>query len=262
MQGRRPVSNIWREGPMEVILWIFLGIIVLVVVVAIGAAMQGTEQRKRAAEAVERITEQYKVTDTYVSPFDSSCVALNWDDRVLVAGSGGPERQYPFDCLYQVDIDIDGNTVTLTSGTTKTRRGSQLAGAAAGGIVFGPLGLLVGGFTGGNKTNSQVVDKRYVRSLALVLYLRDRRDPVQRVTFFRFDAGQGLDASNEFVKNAAKQAERYATLLSQIMEETAPREAEPEARDVSAELERLWGLKLTGALTDQEYRDQKARLLR
>ena len=99
---------------MEVFLWIFFGLIALLVVAVIGASIQGAEQRKKAAETSERIAAKYKATDTYVSPFDASCIALNWDERTIIAGSGGPARQYPFVSLYQVDIDIDGNSVTLT----------------------------------------------------------------------------------------------------------------------------------------------------
>jgi hypothetical protein len=87
-----------------------------------------------------------------------------------------------FTDLLSVEVFRDDASVT------KTNRGSQLAGAAVGGVLLGPAGLLLGGLSGSKRNEAKV------KTLSLKLYTNDIVRPVQEIFFF--DGGSvGIDAS-------------------------------------------------------------------
>ena len=60
----------------------------------------------------------------------------------------------------------------------KTNRGSQVAGAAIGAILLGPMGLLVGAVTG-SKRKSEKINR-----LSLKIYVSDVLNPVREIVFY------------------------------------------------------------------------------
>ncbi|RPF70965.1 hypothetical protein EG799_04530 [Aurantiacibacter spongiae] len=93
---------------------------------------------------------------------------------ILVSGS---YRVFHFSQLVAVEIERDGTKLELTN------RGSQLMGAAVGGALLGPVGLLLGGLSG-SKRHEQTV-----KNIALKIFTNDLHEPVIRVTFFNHLAG-------------------------------------------------------------------------
>ncbi|MDW6021647.1 hypothetical protein SAZ10_07695 [Mesorhizobium sp. BAC0120] len=79
--------------------------------------------------------------------------------------------------LIAVEVARDGSSVI------KTQRGSQLAGAAAGGFLLGPAGLVVGGLSGAKRQESKI------EKLSIKLYTNDLMMPVQEVLFLDFPGG-------------------------------------------------------------------------
>lgn len=176
-------------GFMETIIWIGVVLLVLFVVVAIGAGISGVEKRKIAEEARAGIVEHHSLDEAYVSPFDGSCLGIKWAGDQLFCGKAPDGIQsLSFSQLRSSEIEVDGAIVTKSDATTRTRRGSQVAGAAVGGLAFGPVGLLVGGLSGGSRTKSTSTDTAYVNCIALVLTVRDRTNPIYRVVFWEIPA--------------------------------------------------------------------------
>src|SRR5690606_29265007 len=66
------------------------------------------------------------------------------------------------------------------------QRGSQLAGAVAGGILLGPAGLIVGGLSGAKRQESKI------EKLSLKLYTNDLMMPIQELFFLDYP-GAGAD---------------------------------------------------------------------
>lgn len=87
---------------------------------------------------------------------------------------------YGFSDLIAVELVRDGASVI------KTQRGSQLAGAAAGGLLLGPAGLIVGGLSGSKRQASKI------EKLSIKLYTNDLMMPVQELFFLDFP-GTGAD---------------------------------------------------------------------
>ena len=120
-----------------------------------------------------------------------------------VVGLDCPTRVYGFQQLVAVEIEKDGATLD------KTNRGSQIAGAAVGGVLLGPVGLLIGGLSGSRRHEATV------KRIILKLYTNDLHTPVCKVTFL--DHPTGLKARDQQVIDAATRLEewhaRFLTVL-------------------------------------------------
>lgn len=88
---------------------------------------------------------------------------------------------YPFEDLIAVEVVRDDASVV------KTNRGSQAAGAAVGGILLGPAGMLLGGLSGSRREESKI------KKLSIKLYTDDLIRPVQEVLFWDSSVGVDVD---------------------------------------------------------------------
>lgn len=94
----------------------------------------------------------------------------------IVQAPGRFEREWRFvvygsDDVAGVELVKDGVSIT------KTQRGSQLVGAAIGGTLLGPAGLIVGGLSGAQEQRSQI------EKLSIKILVNDLLAPVQEVVF-------------------------------------------------------------------------------
>lgn len=104
-------------------------------------------------------------------------------------------RLYQFDQLVGVEIERNGSALELTS------RGSQMMGAAVGGALLGPVGMIVGGLSG-SKRQVQKIER-----LSLKLYTTDLHEPVTNIIFFAHPGGRKAD--HEEVKEAIANLEQW-----------------------------------------------------
>lgn len=247
---------------MDVVIAIVVVTAIFFVIIVAFAAVQGVEKRKAAEDALTKVRQRYGLDEVYVSPFSMGCIGINWNERRICSGKA-PDAivAYSFEQLRSSEVEVDGVTITQSQSTTKARRGAQIGGAAVGGLVFGPAGLLVGGLTGGNKSTSAMQDAQHVCSIGLVLRFNDRANPIQKVMFWDMSP-PGIERHNSLLKPITENANRFHALLVQIIEEHADSGVTREEADPSERLERLWALRQAGALTQSEFEKQKRALLR
>lgn len=94
--------------------------------------------------------------------------------RNKFAISNGPNHASVFNYSDLVSVEVLRNG----SSVHQTNRGSQVAGAAVGALLLGPVGLLLGGLTG-SKRSSEKINK-----LSLKIFTTDIVNPVHEIVFF------------------------------------------------------------------------------
>lgn len=157
----------------------------------------------------------------FTEPLRQKTLALDpTSNRWAVASMKEAVQVRDFGQLVAVEVEKDGVTID------KTNRGSQIAGAAVGGVLLGGLGLLLGGLTGSKRQVAKV------QRLALKLYTNDLVTPVTKVIFF--DHASGLQSTDDRVIKAATELDewygRFRTIL-QANERGYPATSAPTAQD-------------------------------
>lgn len=95
--------------------------------------------------------------------------------------SGMPDIHF-FDSKDIISIEVSETTDSETRTITKTNRGSQVLGAAVGGILLGGAGLIVGGVTGSKRSKAKTTT--YVNKVELKLMVNDMQNPVNSITLY------------------------------------------------------------------------------
>jgi len=154
-------------------------------------------------------------------------------------------RIYNYSDLLGYEILEDGNTVTK----------GGLGSAVVGGALFGGIGAVVGGLTGGKKS------KEVVRSLKVKIVLDNKIVPAEYIelltTEFKKDG---------FVYRVAKQqAEDIVAILASIVAENEKNQANnsnvQNTNDPITEVKRYKELLDNGIITQEEFEKKKKELL-
>ena len=232
--------------PFEAMLW---GAAILFVLTIVFVIVQGNKNRKLATEAMQRVQSIYKIDEIYVSSEDRSLVGISFDEHKIILGSGNQEAAYDFAQIASVEVVENGTTVT------QTNRGSQLLGAAVGGLAFGAVGAVVGGLSGSSRSRGRL------RGISLKVIVDDRLRPVHMICFLQSSDEKGLDPDDLLARKAQGSVDRvHAHILNAMRQAQAGPKIVPVA-PVADQLQKLWDMKQAGILTEDEFAQQKARLL-
>ncbi|MBY6113307.1 hypothetical protein KUW09_04790 [Mameliella alba] len=239
--------------------------IVLVVVFVISIAKAGSDEKKKSTFEQE-LASAYPEAKIFVSVYDFSYVAIDFSSDRLMVGlkqqrGGFADTEMPYDGTYsfaeiaEVALIKDGTTVTSTN------RGSQAVGAAVGAVAFGGLGALIGGLSGSSTEQDRV------RRITLRIKVDDPDHPVHDITVFYWEASKkGVKTDGMLLSPVLKKAEELGTHVSNAIRRSAKK---AETASVASTLEHsttlqiseLWRLKEAGALTEQEFLNEKAKIL-
>jgi hypothetical protein len=234
---------------MEIFLIVFVVLVVGAVITGISTA-QG--KAKLGATTRERLAAIYTFDELFVSNFDTTFIGICFDQTLIVVGKGETEKTYRFSQIAEVTVLRDGTTIS------NTNRGSQLAGMAVGGLALGGLGALVGGVTGSTRTSETV------KSLKIRIRVDDRDEPLHQVTFFTMDTGKGVKPDSVLIRHIVPTMDNIHAHLLNAMRNVVQSPAELPAKDSAnstEEISQLWQLHQSGALSLDEFNQQKARLL-
>lgn len=153
----------------------YLLLIAFVAVVSVYWAISSARRQERAMRTYIACTPDFTATHVYLGSDGASAIAIDLDRAsfCLIRGQPGAyiRRVIPFSAVISSEVHEDGDVIVSTS------RPSQLIGAAAGGLVFGGAGAIVGALTGKKKHQSQI------QLIELRLIIEDMRAPTFSVPF-------------------------------------------------------------------------------
>lgn len=235
--------------------WILFFIVVVIgSLFAIGMSNASAAAEKIVARQNE-VQAEFPTDEFFMSELDGHFVGFSFERGVVVLGDMIFAKEYLFSEISSVEIIKNGSSVTTTN------RGSQLLGAAVGGIALGGVGLLAGALTGSKKTNERVLD------ISLKITVDDNVRPLQVVKLFKSIDPKGTEPTSILIQPAITQADRLNAHFVNAMRKAdqqrelpAPAAVPLLASSYGDQVKQLWELHQVGALTLEEYQDQKARL--
>jgi uncharacterized protein YecT (DUF1311 family) len=172
-----------------------------------------------------------------------------------------PQKQFrviSYQDLLSSEIFEDGASIS------KTMRGSQIAGAIIGNIAFGGVGAIIGGLSGKRKTTGTVnrIDFR--------LTVNDIKQPIFDINFLNKETQKDKPIYQEALQKA-----RHCHGLVEVLIKRADMEDRQQDQKINTsnvqqvsqqtsvadELKKLADLRDSGALTAEEFQQQKRKLL-
>ncbi|MCC6678177.1 MAG: SHOCT domain-containing protein [Phycisphaerales bacterium] len=210
----------------------------------------GRHQLAQSAVAAVRSRKDFRATDIYVSPLDLNGLAIESASARLLLIQGKRHSILPASEIVTVEIMADDTSLV------RTNRDSQVAGAAIGGLLLGPIGLLIGGVTGSKRSEARV------KRLVLRIVTTNFANPHHDVLLYKSVSSKGdLKSSLKQSMRVAETWHSRVTVLIRGAATNVPPTRGTDGVSVADEVRKLDALRREGILTDREFINQKKRLL-
>lgn len=208
--------------------------------------------------------ENFKITQEFFSPNLESYIAIDEENKQICIIENEHKnysilsetlnkyeyKSYVLDYkdIIQSEILRDGVTIN------KTSRGSQIGGALVGGVLAGGVGAVIGGLSASSESTSTVT------KLELQVVVNNSKKSFHRVIFMSPD---DITLPERILpnKDLEKEITHWYNLLSHIVDKTEPELSTTNLMSTADELNKLLVLRNSGVLTDEEFNQQKSRIL-
>lgn len=214
--------------------WITVVIVVGVTAAVISAFTSGIGDIEKSIKAIPGFADAMVHVDTW----NKRGVAVSLSPaRIALYETGTVRVLAPSDILGS-ELCVDGENLTTKS------TGAQLGRALVGGVIFGPVGAVIGAMTAGSKTKSSISD------VELRLTVKDLKKPTFAA---KFHSGAALAkdgfVANSILQKATEWNDRVVVLMNEV---------DPTPEQLRALLERhdLDARRANGGLTTAELVDQ------
>lgn len=194
----------------------------------------------------------FQSDDIFVNRLDHNAIAIDSVARKLLIITDSLQQIVNPNDLLAVEITVDDTSVTITN------RGSQAVGAAVGGLILGPAGLIVGGLSGSKRATVKV------KKLSLAIETSHFDCPNHEFVFFKSTMPQGDNVDSECVADATQKAMQWRSrVLTLLKEGNRSRNVVKENSRISVadEIEKLNKLCNDNVITEAEFNAAKAKLL-
>jgi hypothetical protein len=243
--------------------FLFLFLLVFIVVFAIYVSVGSAKKRKILDRLIEK---KFSPSETFVSQWDYSFIALNFETKQIALGRNEVISIYDFSKIIQVDLLRDDNTITSTT------KESPIARAVVGGVLLGGVGAVVGAMSAGSHSHSTNIPKSMsVRVITesgsfSVLFLRLSGTSKQNLDSLVSHFSQQAESFYGSVLKAMRMAVAVSNppgieRSRQTIQALVASQAATLPKSAASEIEQLWHLKEKGAISADEYEKAKRSLL-
>lgn len=172
---------------------------------------------------------------------------------IVVTSKEVSVRVVSFRDIISAEIFEDGSSVT------RTERTSQLAGSLVGGLALGGVGAIIGGLSGNTITTKKC------KRIDLRLVVNDTKIPIHDLTILNIEVDRDGSIYDSNMKIARHWNALIAVMIKRADQEDKKSSASRPAENPSSiadELKKLAELRDSGVLSNEEFQNQKANLLR
>lgn len=185
-----------------------MGFVVTVVVISFVAMiafviMLENKKENAFSQALSEIAD-FEATYRYIPSFGNAGIAIDANRKKVAIVNKGSWGTSVFDATEINNVEAIRNNSSIL----KTNRGGQIAGAAVGGVLLGPVGLLLGGLSGSKRT----VDK--LKNLSIRIQTNNISKPLHEITFLD---SIGEDPDSSTAKILAKEMETWHARLRALI---------------------------------------------
>ena len=219
--------------------------------------------RKKYDELVAALKERYNSLDNFESSkkieyyegaYDEYFIfAIDEKNSKVAYVDANQIKIIPFEQIFKVEY-IENSSVVASKSSLRTVGGALVGGALAGGA-----GAIVGGLSGDTKMNNLIT------LMQVKIGLRDINSPTLTINIYEDDKGFNPSVSNVFYKHKMEYVNNIVDSLSVIIDkvdkEKNVQTAATTHLSVADELNKLVQLKEAGVLTEQEFEQQKQKIL-
>ena len=178
----------------------------------------GSQSQTRDARSGQRrwrtaVEEQLGLADVI---HDRITLGVNVRKRAIaVVRSNGHGKWIPFEAIAGVELTPFYTRIEEGTSETSTRRGSQLIGAGIGAAIAGPAGMVVGGLSGGSRTQSSSSSSEFLSEMEIKLRLFSEEEPLLK---WRLSGPVDFDPETKQFEGGLDGLERIAARLATEIE--------------------------------------------
>lgn len=253
----------------------FLGIIMIVGLIASGIYLSKLETKNKTntinnkinkLDSMQNLVKDFTVSQKFQSYNLESTILLDEERKKVcfIFSNNNSTEIYDYNDILESEIIEDGKTITSTS------RSSQLGGAIIGGVLAGGAGAVIGGLSG-KKTSEQEFNR-----IDLKVIVNNTKDPVKLFNFLLSDEvdinGKLIPIKKDSIKykNAIDSISHWHSLLSILIKQSDLNDSkkieEKMANNninisIADEIKKLAELRNSGILTEEEFQQQKIKIL-
>jgi Short C-terminal domain len=265
-----------------VILWGFSVSPILGILLAAGVFggmiyLANLDNKKQSRETNEKVNKlhdmqmaikDFTVSQKFTSPDIKSALLLDEENKkvAFIYVDSNDTQIYNYEDILEAEILEDGKTITSTS------RSSQIGGALIGGALAGGVGAIVGGLSGKQSSEQEI------NRIDLKVIVNNTKQPVKIINFLNAYLSMDINGKpfpikkeDASYKSAHRTVNHWHSLLSLLIKQTdnthnlIPEEKPVVTNNlnvsVADEIKKLSELLAQGLLTQEEYNQQKTKLL-
>ncbi|WNJ99974.1 SHOCT domain-containing protein [Thalassospiraceae bacterium LMO-JJ14] len=241
---------------MEAIFWLVGLGIVAAIFIPVLVGLEKSSKAKAAGQAIVK-RDGFQSDVHYVSPYNQKGLAIDKTNNQILFSDHGHQSVFPFRSLIATEVLEDGVSISSTN------RGSQIVGAAVGGVLLGGVGAVIGGLSGSSTTSNRA------KKITLRIVTDDFQKPNFDIVMLDFsDSTKGVEKESIIYKQAIEEAAAWHSRLSTILkrlsendESQMPKLQNVSGKSIADEIEKLATLLEKGLITEEEFKAQKANLL-